>query len=312
MEIAKYIRHWIEQLPFKKGLTTTSPEQCCISLTSSECFLLHTKQLADTLEILHAESFFYESTEVLNTKLNAIVQRDNLNNIPVSWLLQPENYQIFIIESLPVEESEIRDALNWRIRSLISHPIEETIMDYFAMPAKKSSTDNQLIAAVTAWTNSLNKFIEIIENAGLNLKTIDIPELALKRLTSLYEDDARSTGFIYFYNNLALLNITREKTLYFSRHINFTIDIMNPNFEQFSLDVLRFFDYFQSQWRLPTPTRVFIGTESKDVNITAKSLTEYLQVSVEPYILKIKIDDPVKRDLTQKQFLLNIGCILNG
>lgn len=122
----------------------------------------------------------------------------------------------------------------------------------------------------------------------------------------------KSTGMLYFFENIALLNITRTKTLYFTRRINLMRDPENPmkEYEQLSLDILRYFDYFQSQWRLPSPTRIFVSSEIKDIAILAKNLSEFLSLTVEPYSLAPIFAGQPNKPLLEKKYLLALGAAL--
>jgi MSHA biogenesis protein MshI len=249
MQLAKFaekytkeLRRWIEPLFIEKKPEPTT-ERNCISLGSKELCLVHINKTLDTTELISSDNLHFEDHENLPLLLSSFLERHNLSSIPTYWLLSPEQYQLFIIESLPVASDEFKAAINWRIRSLINYPIEETVIDSFKLPSKKASPEN-MVAAVVTRRNQLVRLIDIFKKAGLNLTTIDVPELAMRNLIMPYENDEKSTAFIYFYERIAILNITRQKTLYFTRRINLysETDVSMNQYQQFSLDILRYFD----------------------------------------------------------------------
>ena len=313
MRIANYIREFHRQIaPFlMKKLPKMITHRCCIRISPKEISLIHIEKTNNQIKLFMAESIAYDGASNLLLVLVDIVNKHKLQFIPVYWLLSPEDYQIFLIESLPVKPEEFRDALGWHIKSLISYPLEEAVLDYFKLPAK-TAQNNHMVAAVVARKSHLAKMAGIFHESGLSLTAIDIPELALRNLSALYEIDEKSTAFIYFNERLAILNITHDKHLYFTRHINLTItnEFQDKDYEQFGLDILRYFDYYQSQWRHPNPGRIFVASEKRNAVEMASFLSDYLLVSVEPFSLKPLDIDRTKVDLLEKKYLLTLGCAL--
>ena len=315
MQLVKHLKelgHRFTPFLLEKQSQTTS-HRCCIMLSPKEITLIHLNRLQDSIEILFLEKLQYDDLYSLSLVLAGTVNKYQLNTMPTYWLLTPADYQLFLIESLPVEPEEFNDALRWRIRSLITYPLEDAMLDYFKLPNKKGTTTvSPMIAAVVARFMELSKTIQAMNKGGLRLTTIDIPELAMRNLTNFYENDEKSTAFIYFYKDIAILNITHQKTLYFTRHINLFLDDQKTykNYEELSLDILRYFDYFQSQWRFPSPNRVFFASEKKEVANIAKSLSEFLGLAVEAFSLNFIAVDKTKLSLLQEKYLLPIGCAL--
>lgn len=317
MDIEAYtrkFRDWV--LPyFKEKKPAPTTHRATIRLTPNELSILHINKSQDMIELLHAESFQYDNYDTLSKLLSSIIQKHDLSNIPTYWLLSPADYQLFLIESMPVPKEELKEALTWRIRSLINFPVQDTLIDYFLLPPKKSSV-NSTVAAVVAKASSLNTMIDIFQINGIHLTTIDIPELACRNLTARDEEDEKTTAFIYFYDDtMAILNITCKKTLYFTRRIPLYPDNQPGaiQYEQLSLDIMRYFDYFQTQWRHPTPTQIFVAGEKRiDVVHIAKTMSEQLLLKVEPYSLQSQFSftDEIKMNLVQKDFLLELGCAL--
>jgi len=169
-----------------------------------------------------------------------------------------------------------------------------------------------MVAAITAKEAALQNVIEHLEMLNLDLESIYIPELALSNLTALDEDNEKSNAFIYFYKELIIFNITFQKNIYFSRQIPLPPGgrLDTAFYENISLDILRYFDYFQSQWRHPSPNQIFIGTEIDDAVERAKLLSKHLMMQVSPYSLSsVLLDDPNVARLDH-DFLLEIGCAL--
>ncbi len=314
MEFRKFAEKVIDKIkPFlveKKAVATT--HRCCIQLSDRNVYLVHINKTENSIELLVAQSFQYDDIGNLTPILSSLVNKYDLGSIPTIWLLSPDDYQLILIDSMPVPENEIRNALSWRVRSLINYPIDEAIIDFFMIPAKKTSPDHPMVAAISANRQQLSPTINIYKNSSIALTTIDIPELALRNLTALYENDEKSTAMIYFTGNYVILNITSKKTLYFTRRINYSFSQTHDKtrFEELSLDILRYFDYFQSQWRYPTPSRIFTASQNGGSDEIAARLSEYLMTKVEVFSLKSLLSDDKARSLLEQKLILAFGCAL--
>lgn len=286
-------------------------ERCCVYLDSTYLQLIHINKKENAIELLHAETFEFDQLENLPLVLSGFVEKSNLNKIPTYWLLSPGDYQLFMIDSLPVPKDEIRAALSWRLRSLLSYPIDEAAIDFFMIPAKKSAPEHPMISAVAARKNQLSKTIDMLEKSGLPLMVIDVPELALKNLSSLNEDDEKCTAFIYFTPDSVLLNISREKTLYFTRRIQLPQQVRHEElYGNISLEIMRYFDYFQSQWRHPSPTRIYLYAKHANAPEIAEALSKNLMTTVDIFSLEALLPDKKARELIETRYLLTFGSAL--
>jgi MSHA biogenesis protein MshI len=285
-------------------------DRCCISITPNELSIIVIHQQQTLNEVTLLKKLKFDDLKSLSLVLKGIVQTNHLTETPVYWMLGPDEYQLNLIESMPVPASEMTKALAWRIRSLISYPIEEAVLEYFELPEKKNSQNTPLIAAVTAQKTALQPVINLLEHCGLNLVTIDIPELAMLNLTALYENDEKCSAFLYFYKASVILNISCKKTLYFTRRITVPRTTDTIDYEKLSLEILRYFDFFRSQWRLSSPTRIFAATESGDIEIISKALSERLLNTVSPYTFTATLlNDTHKTEIAGK-YLLDYGSLL--
>lgn len=313
MQLPELATEWLNKV--KVLIAEKKPEpttyRCCISLNSNEITLLYINKTQNSIELIQSDAFHFDNFDSLPLVFSNFAKKHDLESAPIYWLLSPTDYQLTLIDSLPVPKEEFNDALTWRLRNLISYPLNEAVIDSFKFPAKKTS-EGGMVGAVTAKTKSLIQIVNLLENIDLNLTAIDIPELAMRNLTALHEDDEKSTAFLYFFDNMLILNITCQKLLYFTRRIS-----LNENnhtspeaFEKLSLEILRYFDYFQSQWRYPTPGRIYVGAHKKNSEEIAASLSTYLLLPVEKFPLKHFLLSKDKVDTLEKDYLLQLGCAL--
>ncbi len=317
MDLVAYKTYYMDKLHqltkkfLQEEIQLSLTERCCISIKQHEFSILAINTATGANSILFDKQFKFDDVSSLKLVLAGAIQQFNMRSMPVSWLLHPNEYDLNLIDSMPVPKSELKTALTWRIRSLLKYPIEEAVIDYFELPPKKNAPNAPLIAAVSAQKNVLQNYINILNHCGMHLVNITIPELAMLNLSSLYEDNEKNSAFLYFYDSSMILNITSRKKLYFTRRI--TVPYNNESqidYEKICLEILRYFDFFCSQWRASSPSQIFVSTETGDPTQLAKALTERLLNPVEAYVLKGSLINQSDIDKVNAHYLLDYGCLL--
>lgn len=312
MTIARYvkgIRNFIAPY-IKRGNILETSQRCCISIGAKEITLLIIDKVGEQTELLATDIIQYEGIENLSFVLSNINQKYLLSAVPLYWLLNPDDYQLFVMDTLPVKEEEFAEALKWRARSLINYPVEQASLDYFNLPGKRGS-NTTMMALIAARSGYLEQVVNIAKDTNLNLTTIYIPELAMKNLAAIYETDEKCTAVIYFYDKGTILNISSKQVLYFTRRLNYNSTTAQNanNFEPICLDVLRYFDFFQSQWRLNSPNRIFVISD-KDVSEVISALSQHLMLTVESFHIRVPSKGAEPFTELSNQYLLPYGCAL--
>ncbi len=295
---------------FREEHQLSATQRCCFSFKKNELSILCLDAMEESNKILFLEKLKFDDFNSLSLIIKGMSAQHKFAQMPIYWLLDPDAYQLNLIESMPVPEAEFIKALTWRARSLINYPIDEAVLEYFELPAKKNSPNSPLIGTVTAQKSRLSPTISLMKECDLSLVKIDIPELAMLKLTDLYETDEKSTAFLYFYDDFVILNISNRKTLYFTRRINISrINGSDIDYEALSLEILRYFDFYRSQWRLSSPTRILIAGLN-DNQTASKTLSERLMNPVDVYTLHGNIFNDKFKDEISTKFLLDYGCLL--
>ena len=214
---------------------------------------------------------FTESTLV--EVLTHLVKKHHLQNAKCSLMLPSNKYQVFSLEELPVTTEEFQSAIRWNIKKLISFPIEDAVVDSFPIPPLKINNPKKMISVVVAQASYLMPLVDIIESCGLKMQYINIQEMGFKNITSQLEKDETGSALIHMQEQSSTVIITRQKEFYLSRHLDWGLDFIKQNKEdptyidtqldKLALEVQRTFDYFQTQWRYPAPTRVLLAPTHK-------------------------------------------------
>jgi len=293
------------------------PGLCSIGITPQEFCLAYARNEGGKIELQFVEIYPYKSTGLTET-LSAIVKKHQLEGVRCTWVLPPEHYQSIVIDALPVNESEFQAAARWKIKGALQFPEDDIVIDRFLVPLKKTHDPHPMIAIIAAQASFLQQYATKIQASGLQLRTIDIQELTLKNITSLYENDEKTTALIYLRKSGSELIISCQKELYFHRQIDLTNQIshldsqaFNSELDKTALELQRSFDYFQSQWRKPSPARILLATSGQSGVSIADYFAQHLAIPIE--LLDIRSLLPSKQDLSleeQANYLPMIGGIL--
>lgn len=289
----------------------------CISILPKEVNIAFAHRNQNKLELLFCESYLYDNPSQLPVVLAGIIKKHDLKNVKTSIILQPEDYQLLVTDALPVPASEFQSAIRFKIKDLLHYPINDVVIDNFPIP--KIKPDSPLkIMIVASQTSKLQKLTEMIRHTGFDLIIIDIPELALRNILSLYEKENQSAVLIYVQDKSIELLITAQNQIYIVRKLMFSLgqtnqdaEVSEQEVERLSSEIQRSFGYYQSQWRQPMPARIVFASSKSFKTDVLSLLSQQLKVSVE--MLDLSQHMEMKKALNSREigkYLAIIGGIL--
>jgi MSHA biogenesis protein MshI len=293
---------------------------CCISV-DNESFSIACMNLANSRpELILLEAVPFPANGFVAT-LTEYVKRHQLEGVTCSWILAPDKYQLLTLDELPVKAEEFQSAIRWQIKKLLSFPVENAFIDSFPVPPAFVSNPKKMITVVATQASYIQPLAEKINESGLNLTTIDIQELGLRNITALFEQDDLSTTLIYLQEKGSELIITRQKLFYFLRRLDWNFEYLSNNVQEqeninhyldkLALEIQRSFDYFQSQWHAPAPTRTLIVSLNPNILDIAAYLSQRLRFPIanlnlnEVMLSKLKLTSAL-----EYEFLPIIGGVL--
>jgi MSHA biogenesis protein MshI len=263
---------------------------CCVSLDSNGLSLAYLKKNRGIPELQLLEARPCDETSFLPV-LSSLVTQHHLENIASCWVLDPSKYKLLTLDELPVTDEEFQAAIRWQIRKSLPFPIEDAFIDKVSIPPSQIANPKKMMLVVAAQASYIQPLAEQIIKSGLNLAAIDIQELAIRNITACFENDDAISALVYLQKNTSTLVITRKKLFYFSRNLDWDSELLasttqnqestNPYLDKLALEIQRSFDYFQSQWRLPTPTRVLIAAVNPHMSNVDAYLSQRLRFPIE-------------------------------
>jgi len=244
---------------------------CCGIRIYPETFLfVYARQKEDKMELLSCDLVPYKTLEDIKNFLSTMVVDFDLKNTTCHWILQSEQYQLMPLDALPVPSNEFQSAIRWKIKNLLPFPVEDAIIDSFPIPLDKSPAAREQIMTVIARASMLTPFCDAIQESGLNLTTIDIPELCLRNLLNADTTELKNFALLYIRHTNSQLLISNQESLYVARQIDLDLknlellihkpeqsEELHQSIDKVLLELLRSFDYFQYNWRQASPSQLF-------------------------------------------------------
>jgi len=199
---------------------------------------------------------------------------------PTVSVLDPDGYRLLLVEAPDVPADELRAAVRWRIKELIDFHVDDAVIDVFEMPPHARGGRNRMMYAVTARADYVKQQIDLIEGAGLKLDVIDISELSLRNVATLFEAEQRGTAFLYLGERQSTLLLVRQGVLYLARHVETGVATLAEAGELrpelvggLALEVRRSLDYFESHYEQTSIPQVHTcGLEAADRDQLAREL----------------------------------------
>jgi MSHA biogenesis protein MshI len=236
---------------------------------------------------------------------------------PAVSTLDPSGYRLLLVEAPDVPPDELRAAVRWRIKDLIDFHVDDAVIDVFEMPPHARGGRNRMMYAVTAKADYVKQQIDLLEGAGLNLDVIDIGELSLRNVATLFEAEQRGTAFLYLGERKSTLLLVRQGVLYLARHVETGVATLAEAGELrrdvvggLALEVRRSLDYFESHYEQTSiPQLHTCGLEAADREQVARELG----IAVHDVDLKNLVDmDDVLTPELQRLCLPAIGAALRN
>ena len=198
-------------------------------------------------------------------QLETLVRDHLVGNTPCSTALSPGSYQIFLVDAPNIPEQEQKAAIRWQVKDLIDYPIEEASVDLFTTAPMGAASEQKLYVVVVRTAELLVK-ANSLQNAGLNLGVIDIPELALRNIAARLEQAEQGLVMLHLEANNGVIVLIRGETLYLARSIDLGNEqlfaaLQHPDLlERFvadiTLEIQRSTNYYDMQFRQPHLTQL--------------------------------------------------------
>jgi MSHA biogenesis protein MshI len=209
------------------------------------------------------------------------VEQHGLKNAPCVSLIANHDVQVFQLEKPAVEDSELMQAVSWKIKDLINYDVSTAVVDVFEMPQSPKSPVRH-INAVVANEAVVGSYVDIIKQSGLELMAIDIHDLVARNYRLLHDDSGQTEALLQFSDNHSLITIYNKDELYVARDFKIgLLDIEGTDdaeslYDNLLLELQRSMDYFEATYGLAAVQRMIVFPQTAAVEKMAKYLQNYL------------------------------------
>lgn len=275
------------------------------------------------LEVCHFSS--NQDGDDASASLGQIVSEYSLDNSRCSYVIDTHSHSLLLIEAPDVQPAELKAAVRWRIKDLIDFHVDDAVIDVFDIPEQEAAPGRaRLMYAVAAHATNIQTNISKLEKTSLRLDTVDIPELAIRNITSLLDDDVRGVAFLYLSEDSGVITLTRQGSLYLSRNIDVGLkkmipatgsDDLHPQTEQslnkIVLEVQRSLDYYESHFSQPPISSLIVVPMEQEVAGMLPYLSANLGIaaSMLDFNSILECDESITKS-SQIKCLLSIGAAL--
>ncbi|SFR84913.1 MSHA biogenesis protein MshI [Marinobacter daqiaonensis] len=193
--------------------------------------------------------------------LQDFVAHRKLSGGKVELVLPLDQYQVFQLERPEgVEDTELADALKWKLRDVLEFSPSDSVSDVFPFPEDAARGRGELVNVVAARRSLVAELVALVTDADLDLVGIDIAELALRNLVARLDGSGRGAALVHLRDRFGHMVICKGPTLYLSRRLDVISDDLRDAARQESavqslaLEVQRSLDYYESQLgQVPPP-----------------------------------------------------------
>ncbi|VUD56800.1 hypothetical protein TDB9533_02405 [Thalassocella blandensis] len=297
--------NWLDKLGAKKGLVSIEVLADGLAVASKGCF--STPESIDVMGVLTQDA------GDLTVALHDFVSKHRLSKRLCHLILNIKDYNLLLVEAPDVPDEELREAVRWRIKDLISIPVEKALVDVFLLPADGNRSGKKMVYVVVAERTRIQTLVDQVHDSGLTLASIDIAEMALRNISLIKQregDNNRGVAIARIVEGGGTVSLYRNGNMYLSRQfkLNYGGGLLDdlPN-DALALEVQRSLDYYERQMGLAPPSVLYLCGE----NISADKINEEFKrsLTVPVAILSLQGDLPFPEESDESLVQMCIGAL---
>ncbi|MFL0808796.1 MAG: hypothetical protein K6L76_00125 [Agarilytica sp.] len=269
---------WLDRLSAKKGSVGIEVLRDGIAIAAKGCF--DKSGNVDLVHVIRQESDDFD----LQKELHHFVHKHKITHRLCHLILPAKDYQLLLVEAPDVPDESLREAVKWKVKDLISMPVDKAVVDVFRLPADANKASKSMVYAVVSHSDRIKSLISLVNESGLKLSSIDINEMALRNISMVTSSDlqGRGVGIVRLGEGEGVVSLYKEGNLYLSRQ--FRIDYNGGLLDDLPVDALalevqRSLDYYERQMGMSPPAIMYICGESVSEDKITQDLVRSINVS---------------------------------
>ncbi|MDE3020469.1 MAG: hypothetical protein KGI54_01265 [Pseudomonadota bacterium] len=176
--------------------------------------------------------------------LSEVWKELGLRGISTAIMLRFSEYQLFLVDSPEVPDSELLNAVRWRIKDMIDYSPTEATVDLIKLPY--AGQRNPQIYAVCARNSIISRYMQWCLQAGINLNVIDIPEMAIRNLVAVQD---ACVAALAFDETAGYVTFISKGSIFHVRHLDMGASMLDSvSTDRLVLEVQRSMDHVERQF----------------------------------------------------------------
>jgi MSHA biogenesis protein MshI len=243
----------------------------------------------------------FVKTEPIEITLAKLIQEKKLRLAKCIYVLPVTEYQLLLVNKPDTPDEELKTSIRWVIKDFIEQSIDTLTVDYFLLP--KNADQKQKLYVASAETEKIKKINQLIRHAGLTLKQITIPELALLNLCNPMEGTNDCIAFLLRTPQKTFIMIMENQNIHLIRTLKST------NETELCEEINRTFDYYHLQLQHSAPQKLILDPSFIESENLIKKLSTELKLPVESIDLNKAVNaiPPIEK-AEQSRYLSLIGA----
>lgn len=241
--------------------------------------------------------------------LEKAVSERALQGLPTNVLLHPSEYQMFLLEAPEVPPQELRDAIRWRIKDMISQPLDDVVIDCFALPEDAYRGRTRMVYCAVLEKTRMQHYAQLVRQAGLHMASIDITEMAFRNLGSLAGAEGMNLALLRLRTSEGLICIQNGADLYMARRIEQGLARAAQDLSSTTLEIQRSLDYFESQLGKGYINRLMLLPMKQDGERAYQGLASGLAVNLQRLDLRELFPGQPGTEMSEAQQAFCIGAV---
>lgn len=229
--------------------------------------------------ILRSEFVAADGQEAQVDALKQWVHSNHLQKTPCVCLVAGDDCDVYQVDRPEVEDSEMIQAVSWKIKDLINYDVSHAVVDSYPMP-ESSRNNTPQIGVVAAREAVIKNYVDSIKSTAMTLNALDIHELVRTNLQVVRQSAGQSLALLTLTPANGLLSVYHDTDLYVSREFMIGIDQLSlatsddeSIFDSLLLELQRSLDYFESYYGMGSVTNLRIFPQVK----ATEKMAMYLQ-----------------------------------
>ena len=249
-------------------------------------------------------------------EIKKFVKKHLLHNQEAHFILNEQQYSFHLMEVPKVEPLELPKALKWICQDLVDYPIEDASIECIHLPWPRASDNAQMAYFIIVPKVHLIWVEDLFIDSGLKLKSIDIPEMAIRNLTQQLNDLQELNLFVYLGRKQTKFLLCEKGKIVFIRQMDLDCSyLQNANtlisapevqglVDRLSLEIQRSYDYCATIYRQDISQLVTFFANQYFNPVIIQSLADLLGMAVKV----VNLNDVVKSQENLNDWAYAIGA----